>query len=352
MPVRVRDVIKAIPAYKQGRPAPEGGFKLSSNENPYPPLPGVVAAVTAEAAAVNRYPAAGSPELIGALAKRYGVEPDRILVADGSVSAIAQLITAVAGHGDEVVFAWRSFEAYPLLVMVTGATPIMIPVTADARHDLDAMAAAITERTRAVVVCSPNNPTGTIVTQAEWDAFIAKVPSDVLVLLDEAYIEFVSEPTVDGLAAQASRDNVVVLRTFSKAYGLAGLRVGFAIGDPSIIGPARISGIPLSVTGLATAAAIASLEHEDELMERVEILAKARDQLWQRLEGEGLAVPKPHGNFIWIAADERHGPAIAEILDEHLLVGRQFPDGVRITIAEPESYDAIVAAVTKIRALA
>ncbi|WP_260980109.1 histidinol-phosphate transaminase [Agrococcus jejuensis] len=352
MPVRLRDAIQAIPAYKQGRPAPEGGFKLSSNENPFPPLPSVVDAIVEQAATVNRYPAAGAPSLVAALAAKHGVAPERIMVSDGSVSGIMQLVTAVAGPGDEVVFAWRSFEAYPLLVQVAGATPIMVPLTPTAEHDLDAMAAAITERTRAVFVCSPNNPTGPIVTQEQWDAFIAKVPSDVLVMLDEAYIEFVQVPVVDGLAAQAAHDNVVILRTFSKAYGLAGLRVGYAIGDPTIIGAATISGIPLSVTGLATQAALASIAAEGELFARVEQLAADRDALQQRLADAGTPVPEAHGNFVWVAARPDQAEAIAEILDDVAIVARQFPDGVRITVAEREAHDGIVDAVRRIRELA
>lgn len=352
MPVRLRDAIQAIPAYKQGRPAPEGGFKLSSNENPFPPLPSVVDAIVEQASTVNRYPAAGAPALVAALAAKHGVAPERIMVSDGSVSAIMQLVTAVAGPGDEVVFAWRSFEAYPLLVQVAGATPVLVPLTATAEHDLDAMAAAITERTRAVFVCSPNNPTGPIVTQEQWDAFIAKVPSDVLVMLDEAYIEFVQVPTVDGLAAQAAHDNVVILRTFSKAYGLAGLRVGYAIGDPTIIGAATISGIPLSVTGLATQAALASIQAEGELFARVEELAADRDALQQRLADAGTPVPEAHGNFIWVAARPEQAEAIAGILDDVAIVARQFPDGVRITVAEREAHDGIVEAVRRIRELA
>lgn len=312
----------------------------------------MAAAIAAEAETVNRYPAAGAPSLVAALALKYDLAEERVLVTDGSVSAIAQLIAAVAQPGDEVVFAWRSFEAYPLLVQVTGATPVMVPLTADAEHDLDAMAAAITERTRAVIVCTPNNPTGTVITQEQWDAFIARVPDDVLVLLDEAYVEFVRVPTVDGLAAQAAHDNVVVLRTFSKAYGLAGLRVGYAIGDPATIRAAKLAGIPLSVTAFAVAGALASLSAEGELLERVEALAEAREALWRRLDERGLQVPRPQGNFIWVSATPEHSDAIGDILDAHLLVGRQFPEGVRITIAEPESYDAIVDAVTEIRALA
>ena len=201
-----------MPPYQQGRPAPQGGFKLSSNENPFPPLPAVVEAVQREALRVNRYPRPGAPELRQALAQELGVDVERVLIGDGSATLIQQLLHAVAGPGDEVVYAWRSFDAYPLFVRTGGATPIEVPLDSDHRHDLDAMAAAITDRTRAVLVCSPNNPTGTIVGKDELDAFIARVPADVLIMLDEAYIEFVREPTVNGIDLQRQHDNLVVLR--------------------------------------------------------------------------------------------------------------------------------------------
>ena len=213
--VRLRPEIAALPPYRQGRPAPADGFKLSSNENPFDPLPSVVEAVSASAKHVNRYPDASALPLREALAARFGVSADEVLVGAGSVSLLAQFIAAAAGPGDEVVYSWRSFEAYPGLVAVAGATSVTVPNRPDHRHDLEAMAAAITDRTRVAIVCSPNNPTGTIVTAAEFDAFMAAVPDDLLVLLDEAYIEFVrDEPAVDGRSLIGRYPNLVVLRTF------------------------------------------------------------------------------------------------------------------------------------------
>ncbi|RZI95147.1 MAG: aminotransferase class I/II-fold pyridoxal phosphate-dependent enzyme, partial [Microbacterium sp.] len=188
-PVRIRPEIAALPAYKQGKQAGADAFKLSSNENPFEPLPSVVAALR-ESTGVNRYPDASSPRLRQRLAERFGVTPEGVHVAAGSVSILFQLAQATSAPGDEIVFAWRSFEAYPGLAVVAGATAVTVPLTADGRHDLPAMAAAVTDRTRMVIVCSPNNPTGPVVTQAEFDAFLDTVPGDVLVVLDEAYIEF------------------------------------------------------------------------------------------------------------------------------------------------------------------
>jgi len=253
--VRLRPEIAALPAYRQGRPAPADGYKLSSNENPFPPLPGVAEAVAATANEVNRYPDATALALREKLAERFGVSTDEVIVGAGSVSLLAQFIAAAAGPGDEVVYAWRSFEAYPGLVTVSGATSIQVSNRGDHGHDLDAMADAVTERTRVAIVCSPNNPTGVIVTADEFEAFMARVPADMLVLLDEAYIEFVrTEPTgpgasVDGSTLLGRYPNLVILRTFSKAYGLAGLRVGYAIGPAYILDAARSTAIPLSVTG-------------------------------------------------------------------------------------------------------
>lgn len=351
MTVRLRPEIAAVPPYQQGRPAPHGGFKLSSNENPFPPLPAVVEAVQREAERVNRYPRPGAPALKAALAQELSVDIDRVLIGDGSAALLQQLIHAVAGPGDEVIYAWRSFDAYPLFVRMGGATPIEVPVDADHAHDLGAMAAAITERTRAVIVCSPNNPTGTIVDKDALDAFIARVPADVLIMLDEAYIEFVREPTIDGIALQREHDNLVVLRTFSKAHGLAGLRVGYAIGDPTVLRGADMAGVPLSQTALGSAAAIAALEHVGETFARIDVLADQRDALWRRLVDAGVQTPRPYGNFFWIPAKPGQEDAIHDILDANMIVAKVFADGTRISVGEPDADEHILAAAKAIQGL-
>ena len=228
---RARADLAAIPAYQAGRAAPPGAVKLSSNENPFPPLPGVEAAIADAAASVNRYPDFGSARLITALGERLGVATDHIAVGTGSVAVLAQIMNAMAGAGDEIVIPWRSFEAYPILATLAGASLIRVPLHDDGTHDLDAMAEAITARTRLVMVCTPNNPTGPVVRRDQLEAFLARVPERVLVAVDEAYVEFVRDPAApDALDLALARTNVVVLRTFSKAYGLAGLRVGYAVG--------------------------------------------------------------------------------------------------------------------------
>ncbi|MFT4230976.1 MAG: histidinol-phosphate transaminase [Microbacterium sp.] len=350
IPVRVRPEIAALPPYRQGRQAGADAFKLSSNENPFDPLPGVVERLRARVD-VNRYPDAAATRLREALAARFGVEVDAVHVGAGSVSIIAQLLLAVCGPRDEVVFAWRSFEAYPGLVLVAGATPVQVPLTADARHDLAAMAAAVTDRTRAVLVCSPNNPTGPIVTAAEFDAFLAAVPGDVLVILDEAYAEFVTDPdAVDGerVLAAGDRDNVVVLRTFSKAFGLAGLRVGYAVGHPRVLDAARSTAIPLSVTAQAEEAALASLDEEPALRERVRTLAERRDRLAAGLRGQGWRVPDAQGNFVWLAVGA-HALDAAAAFEAAGLIARPFAgEGVRISVGEEESVEKVLAVAASI----
>jgi len=345
---RIRPEIAALPPYKQGRPAAADGFKLSSNENPFDPLPGVVEALRAHTA-LNRYPDATAARLRSALGEKYGVDADHVLVAAGSVSLLAAFLQAAASTGDEVVYAWRSFEAYPGLVLVAGATSVQVPCRADGGHDLDAMAAAVTDRTRCILLCTPNNPTGRVITRTEFAAFVARVPADVLILLDEAYAEFVTDAdAVDGLGERVfeAHPNVVVLRTFSKAYGLAALRLGYAIGHPRVLDGARSTMIPLSVTAQAEAAGIASLAHEDQVIARVAALVERRERLLAGLRAAGWDVPDSQANFVWLPTSD---PAVAEAFDAAGLVVRPFPDGVRISVGEEESIDRVLAVARSLR---
>ena len=347
-PVRLRPEIMALPAYKQGRPAAEGGYKLSSNENPFTPLPGILEAV-ARATEINRYPDAAASELRTRLAQRYGVTADEVHVGAGSVSLLSQFINAAAGPGDDVVYAWRSFEAYPGLVTVSGATSRRVPLLADGRHDLEAMAAAVTDLTRAVLVCTPNNPTGCVVTADEFERFMAAVPESVLVLLDEAYVEFVRDPAaVDGATLLGRYPNLVILRTFSKAWGLAGLRLGYAIGPVPLLDAARAAAIPLSVTAPALAAGDAALDAEDELTARVEVLVARRERLSAGLAAAGLWIPASSGNFVWLPV----GPEteeVGDLLHDAGISARAFPpDGIRVSIGEEESVDKLLSVANEI----
>ncbi|MGZ4456250.1 MAG: histidinol-phosphate transaminase [Nocardioides sp.] len=342
-----RSTIADIPPYVAGKPptARPGltSYKLSSNENPYPPLPGVVEAATAAVGQMNRYPDMGSTALYAALAERFGVPTDHLSVATGSVGLIYQLVQAFCDPGDEVVFAWRSFEAYPIAITAAGAASVRVPVLPDGRHDLDAMLAAITDRTKVVLVCTPNNPTGPAVTQTELDAFLARVPSHVLVVVDEAYVEFVRmDDAVDGVATYARHENVVLTRTFSKAYGLAGFRVGYAVAPAPVAAALRAVSLPFGVSTVAQAAAIASLEAEDQLLERVEALVAERTRVREGLLAAGWDVPEAQGNFVWFALGERTAD-FAAAADELGITVRPFAgEGVRVSIGETEANDRLL----------
>lgn len=347
MPVTLRPEIAALTPYRQGRPAAEDAFKLSSNENPYPPHPAVVAAIVESS--FNRYPDGAATALRLRLAERLGVTIDEVHAGAGSVSILQQLISAAAGPGDEVVYAWRSFEAYPGLVTVSGARSVRVPNVAGGRHDLDAMAAAITDRTRVILVCTPNNPTSAIVTADEFARFMATVPDRVLVVLDEAYREFVTDPdSVEGLGLLERYPNLVVLRTFSKAYGLAGLRIGYAVGPAYILDAARSAAIPLSVTEPAQRAALAALDVEAELLARVAEIVGRRERAVQGLRAAGWTIPEPQGNFVWFAAGD-DTTALGERFEAAGIVARVFAgDGVRVTIGEDESVDKLLRVATEV----
>lgn len=339
--VRLRPEIVATTAYRQGKPAPADAFKLSSNENPFPPIQAVTDAIAGTT--TNRYPDASAAALRARLAERYSLPVESVHTGAGSVSILAQLIQAVATPGDEVMYAWRSFEAYPGLVTVAGATSVQVPNLADHRHDLPAMVAAITDRTRAIIVCTPNNPTSTIVTADEFTRFMAEVPPSVLVILDEAYAEFVTDAqAVRGTDLLAAHPNLVVLRTFSKAYGLAALRIGYALGAPYILNAARNTAIPLSVTEAAQRAAMAALDHESELLAQVAILIEQRDRTWEALIDQGWEIPRPQGNFVWFPTGDFTEEA-ADLFMGGGIVGRALGDGIRVSIGEAESVDKLLA---------
>ena len=342
-----RPNVAAIPAYVAGKPPSVRpgmtSYKLSSNENPYPPLPGVVDAVHRAVDTMNRYPDMGNTALYDALATRLQVPVGDLCAATGSVALVYQLLTAYCEPGDEVVHAWRSFEAYPIAIAAAAATSVPVPVTADGRHDLEAMAAAVGPRTRCVLVCTPNNPTGPAVTQTELTEFVASVPEHVLVVVDEAYVEFVRmDDPADGLATYREHPNVVVFRTFSKAYGLAGLRVGYAVAQEPVAAALRAVSLPFGVSGVAQAAAVASLDAEPALLDRVEALVVERARVQAGLRDAGRDVPEAQGNFVWFALGDRTAE-FAAAADELGIVVRPFAgDGARVSIGEDEANDRLL----------
>lgn len=350
---RLRAELEGIPTYKPGKPAAADGpvaYKLSSNENPYPPLPGVMEGVLAAAGAFNRYPDMACTSLMSELAERFGVPVSHVATGTGSVGVAQQLIQATSGPGDEVIYAWRSFEAYPIITQVSGATSVKVPLTPGDVHDLDAMAAAITDRTRLIFVCNPNNPTGTVVRRAELERFLDRVPSDVLVVLDEAYREFIRDPEVpDGVEIYRERPNVAVLRTFSKAYGLAGLRVGFAIAHEPVAAALRKTAVPFGVSQLAQDAAVASLRAEDELMGRVGSLVGERTRVVETLRGQGWTVPETQANFVWLRLGERTSDFAAACEKAGVVVRPFAGEGMRATIGETEANDIFLQAAEAFR---
>ncbi len=341
---RVRAAIDALPTYVPGKPAAavEGApsYKLSSNENPFSPLPGVFEAAVDAAATMNRYPDMGCVDLYAALAKRFGVPEEQLAAGTGSVAVLYQLLQTLVGEGDEVVYAWRSFEAYPIAVGTVGGTSVRVPVTADGRHDLEAMAAAVTDRTKMVLVCTPNNPTGPAVHAEELRRLLDAVPPRVLVVIDEAYREFIRDTdTVDGIEAARGRDNVCVLRTFSKAYGLAGLRVGFAVAPPPLAEALRKVTLPFGVSHIAQQAAIASLAAEDALLERVEQIVGERTRVLAALRGQGYEPPESEANFVWLPLGDATLDFATACQQQGVSVRPFAGDGARVSIGEPAAND-------------
>jgi histidinol-phosphate aminotransferase len=342
--VPTRADLVSLPAYVPGRTIP-GAIKLASNEVPGGPLPSVVKAIAEAAAGVNRYPDSGAQALVERIAREFDVPLSQVTVGCGSVSLCQQLVQAMCEPGDEVIFPWRSFEAYPIVTQVANATSVKVPNDSGHAVDLDAMLAAITPKTRLLFVCNPNNPTGTATRRAELERFLDAVPSGVLVVLDEAYREFITDADVpDGLEYVRSRPNVAVLRTFSKAYGLAGLRVGYAVAPDHVAVALRKVCIAFSINMLAQVAAIASLDARDELLVRCAEITVERDRVHAALVEAGYEVPETQANFVWLPLGERT-TAFAEHSLDHKVIVRPFAgEGVRVTIGTPEENETFLGA--------
>jgi histidinol-phosphate aminotransferase len=353
MTARIRADLEQIPGYVAGRSIP-GSIKLASNEVAAGPLPSVREKLAHAGADINRYPDSGAGALTERIAQRFGVDPRHVALGCGSVALCQQLVQVTSTAQDEVVYPWRSFEAYPIMVRVVGAQPRPVPLTPGHALDLDAMLAAITDKTRLVFVCTPNNPTGTAIDEAALRRFIDAVPRDVLIVIDEAYREFVDDENVpDGVrmtteAWARGHGNVAVLRTFSKAYGLAGLRVGYCIAPEPVTEALRKVFVPFSVNSLAQIAAIASLDAEDELMQRCKAIVGERYRVREELLGMGYEVPVTQANFVWLPLGERT-TAFNEHCMDHKVIVRAFVagdagDGARVTIGEPVENDAFLEA--------
>lgn len=341
----LRAAVTGLPSYVPGRRSLGADIAaLASNESHYEPLPAATAAVAEAAGRMNRYPDMAAVELRERIARHLGVTAEEVAVGPGSVGVLQQIITGLCDAGDEVVFAWRSFEAYPILVELAGARPVRVPLDDAEGHDLDAMAAAVTGRTKVILLCTPNNPTGVPISHDRVDAFLRSVRSDILVVIDEAYVEYADAGSgPDSLALYRRYPNVCIVRTFSKAYGLAGLRVGYAITTPAIAEGLRRTALPFAVSALAQKAAIASLDAGEEMAARVSLVKEERSRMAAELEAQGWTLQPSQGNFLWIRAD---APLLALLVDAFDAVGimvRAYQgDGVRITVADPGSNDRVL----------
>ncbi|WNG87305.1 histidinol-phosphate transaminase [Mycobacterium sp. ITM-2016-00317] len=341
MSVRLRPELADLPAYAPGRTVP-GAIKIASNETVHGPLPSVRAAIEHAIDGINRYPDNGYVELRERLAKFVGFAPENISVGCGSVSLCQQLIQITSTVGDEVLYGWRSFEIYPLQVRTAGATPVQVPLT-DHTFDLDAMLAAITDRTRLIFVCNPNNPTSTVVDPEALARFVAAVPPHIMVVLDEAYIEYVRDDMVpDSFELVRAHSNVVVLRTFSKAYGLAGLRVGYAVADPDIVSALSKVYVPFTATTVSQAAAIACLDAADELLARTDAVVAERRRVSAALREAGYQLPPSQANFVWLPLVGRAQLFAADAANSRVIVRPYGEDGVRVTVAAPHENDAFL----------
>lgn len=344
MSVKPRADLDALPSYVAGRSVP-GAIKLSSNEAPGGPLPSVAKAIAEASAQVNRYPDTAATELTHRLAAKLDLPTERVAVGCGSVSLCQQLVQALCAAGEEVIFGWRSFEAYPVVTQVALATQVRVPLDATHTHDLDAMLAAITPRTRLIFVCNPNNPTGTVVRREELVRFLDAVPSEILVVLDEAYHEYVTDPDVpDGMGFVHERENVAVLRTFSKAYGLAGLRVGYLAASEAVADAVRKVYVPFSVNALAQTAALACLDAEEELLARCAATASERERVRAELLEMGYRVPESQANFVWLPLGARALEFSEHALADKVVVRAFDGDGVRVTVSLPEENDLFLRA--------
>ena len=343
MTARLRPELVGLPVYVPGKTVP-GSIKLASNETVFGPLPGVRAAIEKATDDVNRYPDSACVQLKAALAEHLGPDfaPEHVAVGCGSVGLCQQLVQMTASAGDEVVLGWHSFEMYPLLIQVAGATAVRVPLT-DHTYDLDAMLAAITDRTRLIFVCNPNNPTSTVVDPDALVRFVEAVPPHILIALDEAYVEYIRDGMLPrSLELVRAHTNVVVLRTFSKAWGLAGLRVGYAVGQPDLITALNKVHVPFSVANVSQAAAIASLEAADELLARTDALVAERARVAAGLRDAGYTLPASQANFVWLPLGIRTADFVRDAAEARLILRPFAPDGVRITIGAPDENDALL----------
>ena len=341
----LRDAVAALPAYVAGRRSQSPLIAaLASNESHFPPLPSVLDAVRSAAGTLNRYPDPASLELRETIANKHDVDVARVVVGAGSCALIQQIITSLCDPDDEVIFAWRSFEAYPILTRIIGARAVAVPLRGAGEHDLPAMAAAVTDRTRLIILCSPNNPTGVAISRAALEDFLGRVPTRVLVLVDEAYIEYSTNFDItESLTLYRRTANLCVVRTFSKAHGLAGLRIGYAFAHETLADGLRSVAVPFAVSTIAQRCALASIAATAEMHDRVSTVTAERSRICDAARGLGWPVPQSQANFIWLPVTGELHATLVDAFNAAGILVRAFPDaGVRVTLADKESNDRVL----------
>lgn len=361
MSIRTSPRLEGIPRYEPGLTTAEvlarfgldHAVKLASNESPFPPLPEVAAVIAGGVAGLNRYPDPPARGLRRALAERHGVGPDEVVVGNGSCELILLAGQALLDPGSTVVHADPSFALYPHLAAAAGGEAVAVPLADDDGHDLDAMAAAVDERTRLVIVCNPNNPTGVYRAPEEVEAFLDALPEDLAVIVDEAYFDFVDRPDAGRTMSLArSRPNLLVLRTFSKAHGLCGLRVGYGVGSAAWVAAIDKVRQPFNTNALAQAAALESLRHPAELDRRVRETVSERSRMEQALSETGWGFTPSRANFILVRPDSDPVAGSPDVHEQLLRNGVIVRDGaalgcpgrLRVSIGTPEENAAFLSA--------
>jgi histidinol-phosphate aminotransferase len=362
MSVTFAEKLARMPGYQAGVPtgqAPEeiaaGGIaQLASNESPAPPHPKVVEAIQKAATAMHRYPDPDATLLRRRIAERYETQPGKVAVGNGSCEILLAAAEALCEPGDEILYAWPAFSMYPYLPALTGAREIRVPLAEGDVHDLDAMATEVTAATQLLIVCNPNNPTATHIPAAEIAAFCERVPPHVTIVLDEAYVEFQTDDDPDATVDLIEEfPNLVVLRTFSKCYGLAGLRVGYAIGSAGFRAAVDAVRQPFSVNALAQAAGAEAVLHQDDALRRVERTIAERLRVEEALREMGLATSDSQANFSWIDLGEADEKEVVTGLAQRRVAVRPGtplgdPGHIRVTYGAPEENDRFLAGLAEL----
>ena len=362
----VNPAVAGLTAYEPGKPVEEVQrelgldrvVKLASNEGPFPPFPAALEAMDRAARDLNRYPDGGAFRLRGAIADRRNVAFEEVAVGAGADGVIDCVSQAFLDSGDEVVCGWPSFPSYVIDALKLGATPVRVPLT-DARYDLDALLAAITPRTKVVYVCHPNNPTGTMNTREELDAYFERVPEHVLTVLDQAYFEYIDDPDyADGIDYFRQGHRVLVVRTFSKIYGLAGLRIGWGVGSRSVVAAIGKVRRAFDINTQAQVAAVASLDDDAEVERRRRVNAQERQNVVEILERHGFECAGPAvANFVYAESGEEDARPLFEALLRAGVIVRPLegfgaPSAIRVTVGSPEDNAALDEALGRVRAAA